>query len=91
MLPEDVQLALLNYMKNVKASSCSDDRLSRVLRRYDKDPGLTVEQLELGEKFRLDGQVFVKGKKLRRRYECAAWPSGKKYRILGVAEIDKEE
>lgn len=49
ILPEDVTMALHNYLKNAKASSCTDDRLYRVLRRYDKMVGVTLEQLATGK------------------------------------------
>ncbi len=89
VLPEDVTLALNNYLANARASSCTDDRLSRVLKRYDKAAKTFVEHLEIGTKFELHGKVFEKGKKLRKRHECIDIESGKKYRVLGLAEIDK--
>lgn len=89
ILPEDIALALNSYLRNAKASSCSDDRLYRVLRRYDKFSGDLVEHLELGAKFKLNGKVFIKGKKLRKRYECQDVTTNKMYRVLGLAEIEK--
>lgn len=88
-LPEDVSLALTNYLVNAKASSCSDDRLSRVLKRYDKQESILVEHVEIGTKFELQGKVFQKGAKLRKRHECLEVETGRKYRVLGLAEIDK--
>ncbi|NOQ72380.1 MAG: sprT domain-containing protein [Crocinitomix sp.] len=90
-LPTDVNLALNNYLRNAKASSCSDDKLYRVLKRYDKYNGLTLEELESGSLFKLNGKTFVKGKKLRTRFECAEVSTHKKYRVLGLAEIEKIE
>jgi SprT protein len=89
ILPKDVTLALNNYLTNAKASSCSDDRLSRVLRRYDKKQAVLVEHLEVGTKFELNGKIYLKGDKLRKRHECLEVRSGKKYRVLGLVEIDK--
>jgi hypothetical protein len=91
ILPEDVTMALHNYLKNAKASSCTDDRLYRVLRRYDKMVGVTLEQLATGKKFQLNDKIFVKGKKLRTRFECEELLSGKKYRVLGLAEVKELE
>lgn len=88
-LPEDITLALNNYLANARAASCSDDRLYRVLKRYDKFQGDLVEHLSFGEEFKLNGKVFVKGKKLRKRYECKEISTQKLYRVLGVAEIEK--
>ncbi|MCG8573539.1 MAG: SprT-like domain-containing protein [Flavobacteriales bacterium] len=89
ILPDDVYQALTNYLANAKASSCTDDRLYRVLKRYDANPGLRVEQLEIGSKFTIEGRTFIKGKKLRKRHECTDVTNGRTYRVLGVAEIDK--
>lgn len=88
-LPEDISIAITNYLKNAKASSCSDDRLFRVLKRYDEKRGIRVEELEFGTKFELNGKIFVKGKKLRTRFECREVYSDRTYRVLGLAEIDR--
>lgn len=89
ILPEDVFLALTRYLKSARAASCSDEALYRVLRRYDKFQGDLVEHLKFGEKFKLNGKVFVKGKKLRKRYECQEISTRKIYRVLGLAEVEK--
>jgi len=89
ILPVDITLAVSNYLKNIKASSCGDDALYRVLKRYDKTQGTLVEHLEFGEKFKLKDQIFVKGKKLRKRYECKVLNSNQIFRVLGVAEVER--
>jgi len=89
ILPNDITLAVNNYLRNIKASSCGDDALYRVLKRYDKVQGTLVEHLEFGAKFKLNGKVFVKGNKLRKRYECQVLNSRQKFRVLGVAEIER--
>jgi SprT protein len=95
ILPLDVTLAVTNYMRNIKASSCGDEALYRVLRRYDKSPAVFLEHLKFGEKFKLNDKIFVKGKKLRKRYECVAVETNEKYHVLGIAEVqelkDEEE
>lgn len=89
ILPEDITLAVNNYLKDAKAASCSDDRLYRVLRRYDKNKGVLVEHLEKGAIFELKGKQFQLGRKLRKRYECKEINSGRTYRVLGLAEVEK--
>lgn len=91
VLPEDVRLALTNYLKNAKASSCGDERLYRVLRRYDKGEQLLLEHLSLGDQFEINGRSFIRGQRLRKRFECVEVDTRKKYRILGVAEVKKIE
>ena len=88
VLPDDVDMALKNYLRNAKASSCSDDKLYRVLKRYDKNKGITLEELENGSFFKLNAKIFVKGKKLRTRFECVEAATNKKYRVLGLAEVE---
>ena len=88
-LPDDITDALSNYLKNVKASSHSDERLLRVMRRYDDKKMPLVETLEIGQKFKLNGKNFVKGKKLRKYHICSEVESGRKFRVLGLAEIEK--
>lgn len=87
-LPEDVYLALQKYFKNPKASSCTDESLLRVLKRYDsKKEVLLLEHIKKGQKFKLNSKIFVKGDKLRKYYLCKAVSSSKKYRVNGLAEI----
>ncbi len=89
ILPVDVDLALTNYLKNAKASSCTDEALYRVLKRYDGKEAVLVEHLEMGERFRLNNIIFEKGKKLRKYYLCRNLMNNRQYRVLGVAEIEK--
>lgn len=89
ILPVDITMAINNYLKNARAASCSDDRLYRVLRRYDNKKQVLVEHLNQGTIFELGGKTFVLGRKLRKRYECKELNTKKTYRVLGLAEIDK--
>jgi hypothetical protein len=90
ILPTDITLAVNNYLKSAKAASCSDDKLYRVLRRYDENRGILVEHLNEGDMFELKGKVFILGKRLRKRFECREYGTGRIYRVLGLAEIDKQ-
>jgi len=88
IFPADIELVLNNYLQNARASSCADPRLYRVLSRYNENNQLRVEDLKIGTKFKLNGKIFVKGKKLRTRFECEEVYSRRKYRVLGVAQIE---
>lgn len=90
ILPKDVDLALNKYLKNARASSCTDDALYRVLKRYDSGSGMLVEHLNLGDRFKLNNITFEKGKKLRKYYLCRNLDNNRQYRVLGVAEIEKQ-
>lgn len=90
ILPNDITMALNNYLKKAKASSCTDDALYRVLRRYDVQQQPLVEHLNLGDQFLLNNLIFEKGKKLRKYYLCRNISNNRQYRVLGVAEIQEQ-
>ena len=77
-------------LKNPAATSCAEDDLLRVLRRYDKHNGLPmVEELPAQALFRTgDGRVFRKGKKLRKRYQCIEVKTGRVYLFSPVYEVE---
>lgn len=87
-LPNDVQLALNKYLSNPKASSCSDQALVRVLKRYSEKSTVMVEDLPLGSVFQLNNYTFVKGKKARTRYKCQEMSTKKFYMVSGIAEVN---
>lgn len=92
IFPADIEYELLLSLKNPAASSCAEDRLLRVLRRYDvkKSNHLLVEELDTEDLFRIkDGRVFRKGEKLRKRYKCTEVKTGKMYLFSPVYEIVK--
>jgi SprT protein len=81
---------LLNSLQNPGASSCAEDGLLRVLRRYDKqNHHHLVEELAINALFRTsDGRVFKKGEKLRKRFKCAEVKTGKVYLFSPVYEVE---
>lgn len=92
IFPDDIKQALAQSMHDLPASSCADDNLMRVLRRYDKNAPdvVLVEQIAEGNLFALDdGRVFRKGKKLRKRYQCVEVKTRKLYLFSPVYEVKK--
>ena len=88
-LPNDIQSALQSYTLNLKASSCSDKQIMKVLARYDKDAKPLLEQIPDGSLFKLEtGRVFKKGKKLRSWFQCFEQPSNKEYRVSGISKVE---
>lgn len=89
IFPNDILSALNKALPDLPASSCSDEDLMRILRRYDKENGLRmVEQLEEGSLFAIEGgKVFRKGKKLRKRYHCVEVASGRQYLFSAIYEV----
>jgi SprT protein len=90
VFPEDILAALKKNLHDLPASSCADEGLMRILKRYDKNPDkfLLVEQIAEGASFSLeDGRVFRKGKKLRKRFQCLELATGKLYLFSPIYEV----
>lgn len=88
--PPDIEHELLLSLKNPAASSCAEEGLLRVLRKYDKrEPhSRLVEELAMNAVFRTDdGRVFQKGEKLRKRFKCVEVKTGKVYLFSPVYEV----
>lgn len=91
VFPEEVEKELLQSLKNPAASSCAEDGLLRVLRKYDSNAVATVlvEELPLHGVFRIkDGRTFRKGEQLRKRFKCTEIKTGKIYLFSPVYEIE---
>jgi len=91
LLPDDVRDALAGAMRGPAAASCSDRGLALALARYDPPrPGLVrVEDLVPGTIFRTEcGTVFRAGPVVRTRRQCFEWPSGREYRVHGLARVE---
>jgi SprT protein len=90
IFPEDILAALKKSLHDLPASSCADEPLMRVLRKYDlkKDSSMLVEQVAEGALFKMDdGSVFRKGKKLRKRFQCTEVSTGKLYLFSAIYEV----
>lgn len=90
IFPEDVEKRLRFSINDLPASSCSDEELMRLLRKYDKDESglVMVEQIEEGRLFDIgEGRLFKKGKKLRKRYQCLEVHTGRLYLFSGIYEV----
>jgi SprT protein len=88
-LPKDIEHALVNSLVSMKASSCSDIHLSRVLQTYDKPKeGVEVlERLSQNTTFTLNGRHFVKGPLRRKRFICKEVNSKKEYLVSALAQV----
>jgi len=90
VFPSDILGAITKSLHDLPASSCADEGLMRVLKKYDKNPGnlMLVEQIAEGGQFSLDdGRVFRKGKKLRKRFQCEELSTGKLYLFSPIYEV----
>lgn len=94
--PEDIHAAIMAYLKNPAASSCTDLNLFRTLRRYDPvrdEPSKThgpvlIEQIPDGQYFLFRGKrLFQKLKKERTRFRCLEVNTQRIYLFSPIAEI----
>lgn len=92
-LPQDVAENLVHYMNNPLASSCTDVRLMRTLRNYNKSAEITfLEDLPDNAVFSLnDKRVFQKGEKRRKLFKCKELKSKKIYLINPLCEVKPVE
>jgi SprT protein len=92
IFPDDIKTELLLSLNNPAATSCAEDGLLRVLRRYDTNGKYNrlVEELAANALFRTsDGRIFRKGKKLRKRYKCEEVATGRAYLFSPVYEVEE--
>jgi hypothetical protein len=90
IFPEDILYTLKKSLHNLPASSCADENLMRVLKKYDKnnEAVLLVEDITEGKLFRIEnGKVFKKGKKMRKRFQCEEVATGKLYLFSPIYEV----
>lgn len=96
IFPVDIERTLLQTLANPAASSCAEDGLIRVLRKYDIDSSglVLIEELPVDAQFIIDlasgeGRVFQKGEKLRKRFFCTEVRTGKKYLFSPVYKVNR--
>jgi len=91
IFPHDIEKELLSSLKNPAASSCAEDDLIRVLRKYDTNSNgyKLVEEIPLNGLFKIDdGKIFKKGEKQRKRFKCTEIQTGKIYLFSPVYEVE---
>ena len=92
VFPADIEKEVLATLHNPGASSCAEESLMRVLRRYDskKNGQLLVEEISPHGLFKTkDGRVFKKGEKLRKRYRCEEVGTRRVYLFSPVFEVER--
>lgn len=92
VFPDDIKRSLLQSLHDPAASSCSDEALLRVLKRYDeKETHLVfVETIPEGSFFKThDGKIFRKGEKIRKRFKCEDTKTKKIYLFSPIYEVER--
>lgn len=91
IFPDELEQAIVAYLKNPAAGTCVDANLSKALRKFDTEINPFLEELMEGSRFRLNEKTFVKGKKRRSRFVCKELLSGNEYLISATAEVEPAE
>ncbi len=92
ILPGDISREIQKTIHSPGASSCAEDGLIRILRKYDKnEKGLKlVEEIEPGKLFSIgEGKIFRKEEKIRKRFKCVEVSTGKVYLFSPVYEVQE--
>ncbi|MGB0430536.1 MAG: SprT-like domain-containing protein [Bacteroidia bacterium] len=89
VFPENINKALINYMENPAASSCTDENLYLALESHNplKLNVIRVGDLKPGERFIFRNRLFEVEHKLRKRYSCFEIGTHKKYYFSALAEV----
>ena len=88
--PDDIRQEIEKSLHNPAASSCAEDDLLRVLRKYDKGKEhlMFVENVPEGKDFQTpDGRVFRRGARVRKRYKCIELSTKREYLFSPVYEV----
>ncbi len=91
IFPGDIKHEIIKSLKNPAASSCAEDALLRVLRKYDvHKPGVfLLEELPDQSMFRVKGgRTFTKVNRVRKRFLCKENHSGRLFLFSPVAEVE---
>jgi hypothetical protein len=88
-LPSDISRAIERSLLKVKASSCTDQQLQRVLLQYDspKNGLIPLESIAPQGIFELNGKAYRKGNLRRTRFVCTNITNQRKYLISALAQV----
>jgi len=86
--PIELLPLLANYLKNPKASTDADVKLSLALKQFDEKNGNSyIFEIPIQSKFIHNKRVFKRGTKRRTRYECVEIKTQKRYLFHQNAEV----
>lgn len=90
VLPPDILGVLRLHMRNPKASTQSDPRLVKALRRYDENTHeeFLLDDVAINAQFIFKGSLYQKLESRRTRVLCHHVDSGKRYLIPKIARVE---
>lgn len=92
IFPSDIKTQLTASLKNPAASSCADDALIRVLRKYDqiKEGHYLVEEIQQGSCFQTkNGKLYRREEQIRKRIRAIEIDTGRVYLFSPIYEVMK--
>ncbi len=92
VFPQDIQDGLNNYLRDPKASSCTDEKLTRILNSYNDHVQTYLEDIPFDVPFSLEGgKRMMKKEKLRKRFKCEEIGTKRIYLVNPLAEVNMLE
>lgn len=86
--PSSILPLLANYLKNPKASTDADVKLSLALKQYSRETGKSfIFELPKGSFFHFKNTIYQLGNKRRTRYECKNMNNNKVYLFNQNVEV----
>ncbi len=89
IFPNYILLHLANYLKNPKASTDSDVKLSLALKDYKKEDGKNfIFEVSYGSLFRFKKSIYKRGNKRKTRIECLNTENNRVYLFNQNVEVE---
>lgn len=89
IFPKEILPHLANYLKNPKASTDSDVKLSLAMKQFsEKSNKNYIFEIPFDAEFIFKNRIFRKGNKRRTRYECVELKTKKLYLFNQNAEVE---
>jgi SprT protein len=89
IFPKHILPILANYLKNPKASTDADVKLSLAFKEFSKEPGKSyIFEVPYGSLFRFKKVIYKRGDKRRTRIECTHIANGKVYLFNQNVEVE---
>ncbi len=89
IFPKHILPILANYLKNPKASTDADVKLSLAFKEFSKETGKNyIFEVPYGSLFRFKNSIYKRGNKRRTRFECLQTKNGKVYLFNQNVEVE---
>lgn len=90
IFPNNIEIALKNYLKNPSASSNANLTMARILKKYDAEDGegVFIEELPNKSQFKIhNGKTYERLEQRRKRIKCYCLDNKKMYLFDPLAKV----